>query len=290
MKKIIGILLQFILACMGIIFIGSIPSVFGIKKGNSIDLGHYFDTIGQIIRGLMNIRDLKVIVHGEVYTVYPYIIDAIVYSFTILFLALIIAYFISTIFTIFTMILPQLIREKIKFLILILESLPDILVIISLQLIVIYIFKKTNVLVMRVVTIGDERAYLLPIICLAIIPTIQLYRISILLFEEEIKKDYIELSKSKGLKWLYILVVHVLRNTVTGLFLHSKKTIWSMLSSLVAVELLYGITGITYYLTQLMVPEIFTVIILGFFIPIFCIYHFSKWIIELTVNKGESIS
>ncbi|PMC36383.1 hypothetical protein CJ195_16480 [Bacillus sp. UMB0899] len=288
MKKVRGILFQFIFAFIGIIFIGSLPSLFGVQ-GQRISLEHYFGTIRRILLGLMNIKELKVNVKGEVHTVYPQILDAFFYSFIILFIALIIAYIFSIILTFITMRLPQFIRDKIRLSILILESLPDILVIFSLQLIVIYIFKKTDILIMRVVTIGDERAYLLPIICLSIIPIIQLYRINILLCEDELKKTYVELTKSKGLNESYIILVHVLRNTLVILFFHSKKTIWSMLSTLVAIELLYGITGVTYFLTQLMVPEIFTILLLGFFIPIFFFYQLAKWIIEITINKGEMI-
>ncbi|MFC0272392.1 ABC transporter permease subunit [Metabacillus herbersteinensis] len=134
-----------------------------------------------------------------------------------------------------TMLLPQKFRERIKFAIFLLESLPDILVIILLQLLIIMIYKKTDILLMKVVAVGDERAYLLPIICLALLPTIQLYRLCLHLFEEEFTKDYVLLTRAKGLKHSFILVVHILRNTVISMFLDSKKTIWYMLSALVVV-------------------------------------------------------
>ncbi|WP_078435394.1 hypothetical protein [Metabacillus halosaccharovorans] len=287
MKKIGLILLQFTIACAGIILVGALPSIFH-QKGQLIN--NFFDTIGEILFGLIHIQDLKIVVRGDEYIIYPYIVEAIVYSFSILFIALIIAYLFSIVLSIFTMLLPKLIREKIKFFVLVLESFPDLLVIILLQLFVIYIYKNTGFLLMKVVTVGDERAFLLPIISLAIIPTVQLYRISILLFEEELIKNYVLLSKSKGLKWSFILFVHVLRNITISLFFHSKKTIWFMLSALVVVEVMNGIKGITFFLTQVMVPEVFTIILLGFFTPIFFVYHLTKWIIERTVNNGGSIS
>lgn len=284
MKKIGEILLQFIFASTGIVLIGALPSFISLHNEN------YFNTVGRIIQGIFRIQDLEFYVNGEVMTFYPYILEAIIYSFTIVMVALIMAYLFSTIFTILTMMSPRVIREKVKSITLILESLPDILVIILLQLFVIYVFKETNILIMKVVAIGDEKAYLLPIISLSILPTVQLYRVSILLFEEELQKDYIVLGKSKGIKWSYILIIHVLRNTMVSLLFHFKKTIWYMLSALIAVELLSGINGITYYLTNYMNPEIFTIALLGFFIPIFFVYHFIKWFIEFSFNKGEQIS
>ncbi|SCN40419.1 Protein of unknown function [Bacillus wiedmannii] len=52
-----------------------------------------------------------------------------------------------------------------------LESIPDILLIIGLQLLIVWIYKKTNLLIMNIARVGDESIVFLPVLCLSL-PTI----------------------------------------------------------------------------------------------------------------------
>jgi peptide/nickel transport system permease protein len=289
-KKIGAIVLQFFTAFLGIIVLGAIPSLFVEGNTGTNQLQLFFETIKKIIYSLLHFEKMTFIIRGEEYKVYPYILEGAFYSLTIIFFALLFAYIASILLTIGTMQFPKWIRGKIKLVILFIESLPDILVILLLQLLIVTIYKKTDVLLMKVVTVGDSHAFLLPIICLAILPTIQLYRITMHLYEEELVKDYVLLGRAKGLKHTFILIIHILRNTIISQFFQLKKTIWFMLSTLVVVELLFGIFGISYYLTTFMVPEIFTFILLFIFVPIFVFYHLVKFLIERTIKGGESLS
>ncbi|WP_299091207.1 ABC transporter permease subunit [uncultured Metabacillus sp.] len=289
MKKAAALFLQFLTACIGIIIIGALPSLF---VATNTGEGHFHllvETIGKIIYSLFHFDQMTFFIRGEEYKVYPFIIDGAFYSLTLIFSALFLAYITSVFLTIGTMQCPKWLRDKIKMVIYFFESLPDILVVLLLQLFVIILFKKTDVLLMKVVTVGDSRAYGLPIICLAILPAIQLFRITLHLYEEELGKDYVLLGRAKGLKHTFILIIHILRNTMISLFFRMKETIWFMLSSLVVVELLFGIFGITYYLTTYMIPEVFTFLLLFIFVPIFLFYHLVKWLLEKTIKGGETI-
>lgn len=267
--------------------IGALPSLI---IGSTTGEGHiaaFFGTLRRIIYSFSHFRTITFNIDGIEYQVYKYIFDGAFYSLTLIFCAILLAYIIAVFLTIFTMQFPRWIREKIKMIILLIESIPDILVILVLQLVVIILYRKTDILLMKVVTVGDEQAYLLPIICLALLPTIQLYRITIHLFEEELEKNYVLLSRAKGLRHTVILLKHIFRNTIISLFFHLKKTIWFMLSTLVVVELLFGVFGITYYLRFYMIPEVFTFILLFLFVPIFIFYHLTKFIIEKSVKGHE---
>jgi peptide/nickel transport system permease protein len=289
-KKIGAIVLQFFTACIGIVMIGAAPSLLAAVHSGSNPLHLYFETIRKIIYSLLHFKEMTFNIRGEEHKVYPYILEGAFYSLTLIFSALLVAYIVSIFFTLGTMQFPKSIREKIKFAILFIESIPDILVVLLLQLLIVTIYKQTDVLLMKVVTVGDSHAFLLPVICLALLPTIQLYRITMHLYEEELVKDYVLLGRAKGLKHTFILIIHMLRNTFISQFFHMKKTIWFMLSTLVVVELLFGIFGLSYYLTTYMFPETFTFLMLFIFVPIFVFYHLVKMMIERTIKGGESLS
>lgn len=290
MKKLGGIIGQFLAACIGIVIFGALPSLFFTVDTGEGALSMFFKTVKNILYSLIHYDELTITMRGTEYKVYPLILEGAFYSLTLIVCALILAYITSILLTIGTMQFPKSLREKMKFPILFLESLPDILVVLLLQLVIIVFYKKTDVLLMKVVTVGDSQALLLPILCLALLPTIQLYRITIHLFEEELFKDYVLLGRAKGLHHTFLLVVHVFRNTAISLFFNLKKTIWFMLSTLVVVELLFGIFGVTYYLTMYMVPEVFTFILLFLFVPIFIFYHIVKLIIEVSIKGGEAVA
>lgn len=289
-KKLGAISLQFIAACVGIIIFGALPSLFIAQGTGGSHIGMFIDTLSSIINSLIHFNEITFEIKGVEYQVYKYIFEGAFYSLTLIICALFLAYLIAILLTFLTMQFPKWLREKIKLAILFFESLPDILVILVLQLLIVTFYKKTDILLMKVVTVGDSQAYLLPIICLAILPTIQLYRITIHLYEEELLKDYVLLTRAKGIRHTIILWKHILRNTIVSLFFHLKQTIWFMLSTLVVVELLFNVFGITYYLTTYMIPEVFTFILLFLFVPIFVFYHLVKLIIEKTVKGGEALS
>ncbi|MGM0754283.1 MAG: ABC transporter permease subunit [Bacillota bacterium] len=286
-----GILLKFFLSIIGIIFIGGLPVLLSGLGHRELRLQEYLQSVKEIVYALFHPGDLTYIIIGgqQERDLFPYIWDPITYSLLVLFSAFLLAGFLSILLTILTMLFSQKNRDRIKFTFYLFESMPDVLVILLSQLFVLSLYKQTGILFFEIASVATERAFLLPVLVLAILPTVQLFRISILSFESEERKDYVTLARSIGLGKLVILTFHILRNAVISVFFQSKKTVWFMLSNLFVLELLFNITGITRFLMSTLQPKMFTIAILSIFIPLFVFYALGEMVLSKKANKGEEI-
>ncbi|UJF26322.1 ABC transporter permease subunit [Planococcus sp. 107-1] len=104
-----------------------------------------------------------------------------------------------------------------------LESLPDLLIIMAAQLGIIFIYLKTDVLISKIAVVGGDKIYWLPVLCLSILPMIQLYRLCMLTFQEEERQMYVELARSLGFSKVFIVWMHMFRNAIISVFFQSKK-------------------------------------------------------------------
>ena len=291
MKVIWGISLKFLLSIIGIIFIGGLPVLLSGIGHRELRLTEYWQSINEIVYALFHPGALTYIIAGgeKERTLFPYLWEPITYSLLVLFSAFLLASFLSILLTILTMMFSQRNRNRIKFMFYLFEAMPDVLVILLSQLLVLFLYKQTGILFFEIASIETERTYLLPILVLAILPTVQLFRISILSFESEEGKDYVTLAQSIGLGKLVILTFHILRNAIISVFFQSKKTVWFMLSNLFVLELLFNIAGITRFLMSTLQPKMFTIAILSIFIPLFVFYTVGEMVLAKKANKGEEI-
>ncbi|TMU82256.1 ABC transporter permease subunit [Bacillus sp. BHET2] len=291
MKVIWGILLKFLLSIIGIIFIGGLPVLLSGIGHRELRLPEYWQSINEIVYALFHTGALTYIIAGaeKERALFPYLWEPITYSLLVLFSAFLLASFLSILLTILTMMFSQRNRNRIKFIFYLFEAMPDVLVILLSQLLVLFLYKQTGILLFEIASIDTERTYLLPILVLAILPTAQLFRISILSFESEEGKDYVTLAQSIGLGKLVILTFHILRNAIISVFFQSKKTVWFMLSNLFVLELLFNIAGITRFLMSTLQPKMFTIAILSIFIPLFVFYTVGEMVLAKKANKGEEI-
>ncbi|WP_330962190.1 ABC transporter permease subunit [Planococcus antarcticus] len=118
----------------------------------------------------------------------------------------------------------------------------------------------------------------MPILCLMILPMIQLYRLCMLTFQEEERQMYVELARSLGFSKVYIILVHLFRNAIVSVFFQSKKTMWFMLSNLFVLELMFNLSGIMLFLRDNLSPTIFLLTVLSFFLPMFIFYSLGEWL------------
>jgi peptide/nickel transport system permease protein len=289
--KILQILKTFILSIIGILLMGGLPVLVSGLANNEWRFAQYWTTIGKIIDAILHPSGLtyKVIGGQKERDLFPYLWDPIQYSLTVLFSSFFLAMLMAVLLTIFTMMFTEKIRNSIKFGFYLLETLPDLLIILLLQLVLLYYYKQTGMIVVGIAATYEEKVYLLPILVLAILPAIQLYRLTILTFEKEEKKDYVLLAKSIGFGRFFILIVHILRNAVISVFFQSKKTVWFMLSNLFVVELLFNIPGITRFLMSTLQPKLFTLALLSIFIPLFLFYNLGEYILSRKANRGEEL-
>jgi peptide/nickel transport system permease protein len=290
-KKIISIVIQFVLSCIGIILVGALPVLLGGLNTGKLAIQSYWEAIVDITNAIFHVNELTyVVISGQVERdLFPSLWDPITYSLTVLFAALCLACFIALFLTVITMMLSERLRSKVKMVFYLFESVPDLLVIMLLQMFVIFFYKQTGVLLVEIAAVGEQKVYMLPILCLSILPTIQLYRLAMLTFEDESRRNYVELIHSLGFGRLYIILVHIFRNAIISVFFQSKKTVWFMLSNLFILELLFNIPGITRFLMSTPQPKIFSVALLAFFVPIFTFYTLGEWLLARKVNSGEVI-
>ncbi|MGM0854492.1 MAG: ABC transporter permease subunit [Bacillota bacterium] len=289
MRGIGGILLKFFLSIVGIILFGGLPVLLSGIGHRELRLQAYWQSIKEIVFALFHPGDLTYVIIGgqKERDLFPYLWEPITYSLLVLFSAFLLASFLSILLTILTMLFSQ--KNRIKFLFYLFESVPDVLVILSAQLLVLSLYKQTGILFFEIASVDMQRAFLLPVLVLAILPTVQLFRVSILSFETEERKDYVTLARAIGLGKLVILTFHILRNAVISVFFQSKKTIWFMLSNLFVMELLFNIAGITRFLKSTLQPKMFTIAVLSIFIPLFAFYTVGEIVLSKKANKGEEI-
>lgn len=213
--------------------------------------------------------------HETKYDVFPDFFGFYFYTLTILFLGFLLSLGFAILWILITF---QLSLKKRLLLIrssTLLESVPDVFVIVLAQLFFVYLFKKTGILVFEVVG-GSERPYALPLLTYSILPTIFLYRTLMLIFEDELMKPYVELATGKGLTGFHVLMRHVFRNSVVSLINHSKMIISFMFSNLIMLEILFNTYGLTWFVINHPAYEIATISVILMFIPLFLLEEVVK--------------
>lgn len=292
MKGFFKWVIQLIVALVSILLISGAPQLItGFQKGEFL-WKEYIETLQFHVTSILNFRELSVdhFIGREVrqVLVFPQLFENIIYSLQLLFLALVAAIIFALVGTFITMLMSEKARSRVKLVFYFLESFPDILIILLAQLVVVVIFEQTGVLVSKIAVI-DERIYWLPVLCLMLLPMIQLYRLSMLTFEAEERQMYVELARSLGFGKLFILFLHIFRNAIISVFFQSKKTMWFMLSNLFILELMFHIPGIMYYMYEHLSGILFLVTVLSFFLPVFLLYSLGEWYFMRRTNRGGAL-
>ncbi len=248
---------------LGVVFISFLPSLL-----------YGFDQT-------INLRSYTL--NGKTYDLFPSIFDKYLYSMTILLGALLVGLFVAIVLTFLTSLLPNLLKRFVYGLITLFESLPDLLIVISLQLIIVYIFQKTGWLISNVTVVYDDKVYLLPILALSALPTIQLFKITFLLLNEERVKPYVTVVKAMGIGDYYILIRHVFRNVLFNLFLYFKTIFVFMLSNLFILEYVFNIHGLMMIMLS---PNTFVFLISTMLITIPFLFLFE--VVQSFLHKSTS--
>ncbi|MGD7022382.1 ABC transporter permease subunit [Rossellomorea vietnamensis] len=289
--KVYQRVMLFAVSLAGIVLAGGLPALLSGLNEKTLNFNQYWQVVQGIINDLLNPGSLAYTVIGgqKERDLFPYLFDPILYSLTVLFSSFFLALIFALVFTVVSMLFNDRIRSRIKLALYFLEALPDLLIILVAQLTIVYFYKKTGLLLFNTASTYEEKAYFLPILLLAILPAVQLFRVSILSFETEIQKDYVLLARSIGVGKLVILISHILRNSIVSVFFQSKKTVWFMLSNLFVIELLFNIPGITRFLMSTMQPILFVLSLLSIFIPLYIFYNLGEMILSNKANRGEEL-
>jgi peptide/nickel transport system permease protein len=286
MSSTFTVLTRFLYVVIGIILISAFVGLF--TNGIQLEFRLFVDNVLHIVKSLVFTENLLILgPTNREYSIFINFWDYYFYSLIIFLTALCISLIIGLFITYVTILLPQKLYNVVSRIISLLESLPDLFIIIVIQFSVIYYFNQTGNLLFPVAGSSQNNTYFLPIFSLALIPSFMIYRINLHLVNEEWKKPYIELAKSKGFNKSYIFFSHVLRNIVPSLFSHSKTIVLYLLSSMVIFEKLFNIYGIFTFITSYPNPNVIAFTLIMFFLPVFFLYALITTLIEK--NTGQRL-
>ncbi|RDY72594.1 ABC transporter permease subunit [Halobacillus trueperi] len=279
--KVIMFFSKYILGVIGIVFISCLSTIFSneFKWSISVYFHNVYEVLGKMITPSEWVFQYRLNYQYVEKPLFSYISDNYLYSMTVLFSALAIAIIVGLVLAISTFGLPHKATRGIHAVLNSLEALPDILFVFLLQMFVVWFFQTFDHLIFRFVYMGNEKVYLSPILSLCILPTVLFYRTCLLLLEEEWRKDYVILAKSKGLGNTLILVKHCLGNIKRNLVIQSKPILWLTLSSLLVIEYLHNIYGIVRLILFDTRPFVMAVALILIFTPFYLIYTLLDWVI-----------
>ncbi|HEU5140881.1 MAG TPA: hypothetical protein VFT51_12955 [Bacillales bacterium] len=267
-----------LLTCLIIILIGAVPAMF--QDGIHLSVQFYFQNVWHNFSRLLT--PWEITYHPNIAigrTLFPNYWDPYLYTLFIFFTSLFSAFIFSLLLTYFTLFLRQKSIKRIQFVLSLLEAVPDIFVIVVFQVIVIWIFEETGILVFSIV--AYDTIYFLPIVCLALFPSVLYYRVMLLAFEEELGQPYVDFAKGGGMTKRFIILVHVLRNSLISIFNHSKYIIWFALSNYVMIAVIFNMHGVIWFVMENRTPTIITVTLLFLFLPIYILLS----LVGVTIEK-----
>lgn len=125
-------------------------------------------------------------------------------------------------------------------------SFPDVFIAILLQLLIAFLYKHR--LLLFLIGIDEKSRFIVPFICLAVIPTAYISRIAQIAVREEMNKDYIIAAKAKGLSNFNILKNHLLISVIIKVVEALPSVLNIIISNLIIVEYFFAYPGIVYQL------------------------------------------
>ncbi len=272
--------IQFLISILGIIMLGALPKLF---YGFKLDVSKYIQSLKEVFVNLMDISNLQY-VRGKF--LFPQLFVHYKETIIIFLAAFFISLFIAFCIVYVIMSSSPRIQHRIKSFLIFLESIPDILLILVSQILVVWFFKQTGFLPFQIASIGGESIRGLPILCLSIPTTIMFVKMVVLRFENELEKDYVLFAKAKGLGRFHILNRHILRNVLLSTLFFAKTNIFlCYLIYIFRMDLNTG--GIFMFLKSYegIRVEVFIVSVLLIYIPIFILFKLFHYLIPAAMKE-----
>ena len=211
--------------------------------------------------------------------------EPFIYSLLILGGTLLATFIAALLFEIFHYFSPRFLQKIYREIAFFIQSIPDVIMIFAIQLFSIWLFKKTGLLILDPVALGEDHVYLLPIVALSILPIFMLFQMVDLSVSEEQQKMYVEYAYAKGLSKGEIFFKHILRNTTITIFSNLQYLLWFMISSLLILERLFNMNGLFSFINNLDIK--FVAVGLTFlFIPFYVLDVWGKTFVK-RVMGGE---
>ncbi|WP_308639752.1 ABC transporter permease subunit [Paenibacillus silvisoli] len=124
--------------------------------------------------------------------------------------------------------------------------LPDFVVVLLLQFLVIYIASETGLVLFETASISiEDPAVALPLISIILIPGAYMIRNVALHMSQTLTEDYISFAKARGLTKRYIIFFHALPNVLPFVKADLHKFMGILFGNLFIFEYLYNLNGVT---------------------------------------------
>lgn len=127
-------------------------------------------------------------------------------------------------------------------------SLPDVFIVICVQLGMVYLNQHNLLLFLN--QFEEVKRYLVALLCLSIIPTVYISRITSTAIQEEIRKDYIKAAKAKGLGNLQLIKNHLMVPVLIKVIDILGPVLTLVISNLIIVEYMTHYPGLVYSLIK----------------------------------------
>ncbi|WP_227396481.1 ABC transporter permease subunit [Jeotgalibacillus aurantiacus] len=129
-------------------------------------------------------------------------------------------------------------------------SLPDLFFIIMIQMTMMYLNVNGIVTGLKLYTHETIEAVVMNVIYLSIFPMFYLANITYAALSGEQGADYIRTARAKGVPAFKLLYIHMLRNGLAKIFVHTNTVVLYLLSNLFVIEYLTQYRGAAYYFKE----------------------------------------
>jgi ABC-type dipeptide/oligopeptide/nickel transport system permease component len=291
MKRIVNTSFHFVIVILGLFFLSGVGSLLAYDTELVVTVGYYFHQLYQSLIDMMDPASISVYLGEDdrPYSLPRIFLSTYGYSFTILISSFFFAVCISVIISYLIMLMPRRgYRISLKFLN-VLDALPEVFIVVSFQIFTIWLYKKTDILFFNIYALQDERTYVLPIVCLSILPVVFLVKQFLFQLKEEADKPYVEFTYAKGFRKTYTVWVHLFRNVWIHFFLHLKPIFLLMLSNLFVIEILFHMNGFMMVLFRASTSSAvaFFLGMLMIFVPFFIVFQTGSYVLRKWLKGGE---
>jgi ABC-type dipeptide/oligopeptide/nickel transport system permease component len=292
MKRIVDTSFHFFIVIIGLFFLSGVGSLLAYDTQLVVTVGYYFHQLYQSLTEILDPASISIYLgdNERLYSLPEVFLSTYGYSFTILISSFFLAIFFSVGVSYFMMLLPRRWYKLSRKFLNVLDALPEVFIVVSFQIIIIWLFKKSGILIFNLYALQDERTYFLPIICLSVLPVVFLIKHFLFQLKEEESKPYVEFSYAKGFRKSYTVWFHLFRNVWIHFFLHLKPIFLLMLSNLFVIEILFKMNGFMMVLFRASTTSgaAFFLGMLMIFVPFFIVFQTGSYALNKWLKGGAS--
>lgn len=266
------------------IFLISISSLFVAPRGF---LWPGLGAIAEVGREMLDPEELIYInpTSGAERDLFPVIFEAFGNTMIVLALALCISATIAGTGTLLLWLAPEKWTTAVRSVTSLLSTIPDVMYVLSVQLVMVWIYTTFDWRAIAFTGAGTEDAILLPALVLTILPTIYFLHSMLDFVDEEQGQDYYQLALSKGMPKAHVLLFHISRNVLVKFAYQGKFIVGLTVSNLFIVEYMFNNFGMTAFLIEYTQPPVFFVTTVLFFIPIYITWKLMEVFVFVTTKQ-----